>query len=320
MKNILFINTRKAQCSIYEAGKMFFDSISSNEFNFTYIEIDKLDRDKLHQGITQSGNDIRKFDVYIFNYHPGTMKGIEGIDSSKLKYLKGKTISLILEMNKNDPFPKDYMLSETDFDEYIVLDPTLETTKKNIHAFPRPIISPRDIIEHKEIPAIPIIGSFGLPGEDKNFTKILEQASKEFDKCIVRINIPQATFIEDVYRKYLINELLNTFYPNVNLQITSEYMSDEELINWCRGNDLNVFLYSRNFSGLASVTDRVIIAGTPLLVSDNTTFRHLHPYIGHFPQVTMKSAILNSRLKIEKIRKDWSTERCQEIFRKIINR
>lgn len=318
MKNILFINTKKAQCSIYEAGKMFFKSIVSSEFSFTYIEIDKLDKEKLYNGIVQSGDDIRNFDYYIFNYHPITMRNVEGIDSSKLKNFKGKTISLILEMNKDEPFPKEYMLNENDFDEYIVLDPTFNTFNFNVHSFPRPLPPLKEIIKINQIPEIPIIGSFGLPGNDKNFIKILDQASKEFNKCIIRINIPSATYMHNELKKSIVNELLSNFYPNVHLQITHEYMSDDDLIEWCRGNHLNVFLYSRNSPGLSSVTDHVIAAGSPLLVSNSSTFRHLHPYISCFPITTFREAMLYSQYGIEKIRYDWSKNKCEETFKKII--
>lgn len=67
--------------------------------------------------------------------------------------------------------------------------------------------------------------------------------------------------------------------------------------------------------GLAATPDQVIASGAPLLVSDNTTFRHLHPYIGFFPEVSFREAILKSQEGIRKIRNDWS----KEVFIKKIN-
>lgn len=319
MKNILFINTRKSQCSIYEDGQLFFQSILSNEFNFVYTEIDKLDKNKLHEGIIQLDGTIKNFDVIVINYHPITMRQVEGIDSFKLKKnLKAKTISLIFEMEIDQPFPKYYNLNEDHFDEYIVFDPTLKTQKLNVHPFPRPMPYIREMKMVRKIPDIPVIGSFGLPGVDKNMPKIIEQASKEFFKSIVRINIPSATYMGDSLKQYIIDELINNPYKNVQLEITDDYMSEENLLNWCAKNDINMFLYSRDSAGLSSVTDYVIIAGTPLLVSSNKTFRHLHPYIGYFPELTIKQALLTSQDGIKRIREDWSKDKCSQKFKKII--
>lgn len=319
MKTGLFINTRRSQCSIYESGRMFYHSILSDEYRVDYVEVQHLDKTKLHSGIISCDNLLESYDFYIFNYHPLTMRQIEGIDASKLKNLPGIKISIILEMNENQAFPIQYNLNENDFDHYIILDPTFVSSKTNLHAFPRPLTNFKDIVEIKELPEIPIIGSFGFPNDDKNFPKIIEQASKEFEKSIVKINIPRATYMDDRLRIAIIHSCLNAQRANVDLQITDYFMSDNELVDWCRGNHLNVFLYSRNMPGLAATPDQVIISGAPLLVSDNTTFRHLHPYIQYFPKLSFKEAITNSQVGIKKIREDWSKTVFVEKFKKLIN-
>jgi len=308
MKIGLFINTRQAQCSIYESGRMLYHSIISKFYRIDYVEINHLDKEKLLNGEISCHGLHNEYDFYIFNYHPLTMRKLEDIDSSKLKNLKGKKISIILEMNKDDAFPTDFNLNQDDFDDYIVLDPTFKSTKKNLHSFPRPLNNPRKIVKINSIPEVPIIGSYGFPNIDKNFHKIIQQASLEFEQSIVRINIPQASYMGQELTNQIIDECSKINAPNVYVQFTHNFMTDDELIDWCKGNHLNVFLYSRSMPGLAATPDQVIASGAPLLVSDNTTFRHLHPYIGFFPDVSFRQAILESQRGIRKIREDWSKE------------
>lgn len=315
MKIGLFINTRQANCSIYESGGMFYRAILSKFYRVDYVEVNHLDKEKLFNGEISCNGLQTEYDFYIFNYHPLTMRQLEGIDSSKLKNLKGKKISIIFEMNKDDAFPAEFNLNQDDFDDYIVLDPTFNSPKKNIHAFPRPITKTKKIAKINSVPEVPIIGSYGFPNVDKNFNQIIQQASIEFEQSIVRINIPHASYMGREITDQIINDCLKVNAPNVYVQFTHNFMTEDELIDWCSGNHLNVFLYSRSMPGLAATPDQVISSGAPLLVSNNTTFRHLHPYIGFFPEVSFRQAILESQKGIKKIREDWS----REVFIKKIN-
>jgi len=95
-------------------------------------------------------------------------------------------------------------------------------------------------------------------------------------------------------------------------------MSDDQLIDWCAGNTLNCFFYTRDLPGLAATTDQVIIAGAPVLVSTNTTFRHIHKYAQPYPTQSLKDAILNGAQNIEQMQKDWSPKACKEVLKSII--
>ena len=54
MKKGLFINTKKANCSIYSSGLMLYESTKiSSEYMLDYVEIDQLNKESLHSGIIQ---------------------------------------------------------------------------------------------------------------------------------------------------------------------------------------------------------------------------------------------------------------------------
>lgn len=322
MKTGIFINARNANCSIYSSGKMLYDTIkNSNNYTLEYVEIDKINRDKLYQGLIESNtyNVSTTYDFYIFNYHPYTMRHVEGIASENFYKLPGKLFCIILEMTKNDPFAA---IKPEGFTDLLVLDPTMNRPEKNIHAFPRPLSGFRKINIIKQIPKVPVIGTFGYGHPGKGFHKVVEAVSKEFKTAHVKINISPSTYADQWYGEAFRNEVEQQcrMYekPGLTVEFTKNYFSDEELIDWCSNNTLNCFMYDRNSPGLAAAPDQAIISGRPLAVSENTTFRHIHKYIKPYPELSLKQAILTSQEGVEKMMIDWSPEQCVKILERLI--
>lgn len=87
----LFLNTIKAQCSIYESGRMAFECLrQSDRYALDYLEIDAQ--------TPQFGI----YDFYLLNYHHATMSWL---DTRSLRQLPGKKFTLVLETLPNNPFP-----------------------------------------------------------------------------------------------------------------------------------------------------------------------------------------------------------------------
>jgi len=315
--NGLFINTIKASCSIYSSGLMLHQYLQSSEWNLDYVEVDKLSVNDLHEGKIVSDNLSEAYDFYIFNYHPWTMRQMAGVDASRLSKLPGKKYSIILEMNKNDAFPSHIGMNRSGFDGCLIIDPTFKSDDPKLHAFPRPIINCLPMKKIEVIPEIPMIGSFGYATIDKNFELIVQQASKEFEKAIVRINLPVAHYVPNDEFNKIKFDCEKYVRPGIELRLTRDYMSDSDLVQWCGENDLNCFMYNRNLTGLAATPDQSIASGAPLAVSDNTTFRHLHDYIRPFPEWTFKDSMLKSQDGIARMREAWSSEACVNRFKEI---
>lgn len=91
-------------------------------------------------------------------------------------------------------------------------------------------------------------------------------------------------------------------------------MTKDQLINWCSQNTLNCFLYDRNMPGLAATTDQAIIAGRPIAISNNETFRHLLVYLPPYPESSLKQAIETSVQGVKKMQTDWSPENFARKF------
>lgn len=274
----------------------------SDKFLLDYIEIDETNR------TIKTG-----YDFYVFNYHPLTMKWL---DTKSLKKKLGFVTTIVLETLPNDPF---VFCSKNDFDAYIVLDPTINSKNKKVYAFPRPLEK-----INFELPKInneiPIIGTFGFATKGKGFHHVVDAVNKEFDKAIVKINIPFGDFVPDSesYANFLANVCKQKAKEGIDVRITHDFMSKEELIKWCASNTLNCFLYDRNMPGLAATTDQAIVARRPLAISNNETFRHIIKYIQPYSNWDLKESIEKTEPIIDKIIQDWSPENFAKKFEEVL--
>jgi FkbM family methyltransferase len=301
----LFINNQKAQCSIYESGKMAYDClVGSEKYSLDYIEITRTEA-KLPA----------KYDFYFFNHH---FQRWHWLKTEHIRSIvPGASFALVLEVSPNDPF---VYCSPDDFDAYIVLDPTLRLRKKHAYAFPRPL-------EVSQKPAkrpggeIPVIGSFGFGTPGKGFEHVVDAVNREFDRAVVRLNIPRASYWDKDGRlgAQMGQVCKDRAKDGIEVIVTHDFMTKEELIDWCRENTLNCFLYDRNQPGLAATTDQAITAGRPLITSKNNTFRHIQQYIKPFPYQTLKEAIANTPKQIEQLQHDWSPQKFRERFEEVLD-
>ncbi|MBL0358568.1 MAG: hypothetical protein IPP72_17655 [Chitinophagaceae bacterium] len=229
----LFINNKKAKDSIYESGYMVYKSLLHSElYTLDYQEID-IDNRQVKMG----------YDFYFFNYHPVTMKWLE---TRQLKKQLGFVSTMILEVAPNDPF---VLCPERDFDLYCVLDPTVRTKQKNVFPFPRPL-EKTDFSLPVSNNEIPVIGSFGFATRGKGFQHVVEAVNKEFEKAIVKINIPYGDFVpeSEQYAKFIGDLCKQKAKPGIDVQVTHDFMSKEALIQWCGANTLNCFFVRQEYA------------------------------------------------------------------------
>lgn len=298
----LFINNKRAKDSIYESGYMVYKSLINSEiYTLDYKEIDINNRS------------IKKgYDFYFFNYHPVTMQWLQ---TKHLKKELGFVVTMILEVAPGDAF---VLCPEKHFHFYCALDPTIRQ-KHNLYPFPRPL-EKLDFQVPAVINDIPVIGSFGFATKGKGFQHVVEAVNKEFDKAVVRINIPYGDFVPESerYAKFIGDICIQKAKPGIEVQITHSFMNKEELIKWCAANTLNCFLYDRNMPGLSATTDQAITAGRPIAVSDNDTFRHITAYLRPYPKISLKDSIEKTVSIVERMKHDWQPEKFKEKFELVL--
>ncbi len=301
----LFLNTPKEDSSIYESGVMIYDNlIRSDNYTLDYKEIDKNNRDI-----------PTNYDFYAFNYH---FRDMGWMDTKKISDLPGLKLTFVLEVSPGNPF---VLLPGDDFDAYCVLDPTIDVPDKRVYAFPRALEIPLDMPSYDN-PELPVIGTFGFLTRGKGYDKVVEAVSKEFDRAVVRINIPHGK-VEPLWKRqikmyFLKRSIEKVKSPGIEVRITEDYMTKQELINWCSQNTLNCFLYDRDLPGLAATTDQCISSGRPLSVSKNETFRHILAYIEPYPKRSLKESIAVSQVEVQKMQRDWTPENFIKRFATVL--
>ena len=302
MKRGVFYNSCKSQCSIHQSGVMCYDALKNSElYTLEYRE----------------DASYTEVDFIVVNYHPVVNSWMT---ESKVREFNKPVFCIVTEVSLHS-HPLDGGAPPY-FTHYIVLDPTITETP-TIHGFGRPL----NLIDVVSVnPTIPTIGTFGFATEMKRWVELIETVNREFDEAIIRINIPHATYVPDWMRTNTNNEIMQVYprlKPNVRVELTDTYYSDTELINWCAANTINCFFYFRDTSfrtGLAAVTDQAIIAGKPILVTNDKTFRHLQKYIPVYPDIGIREAIEKTLPGVLRMREDWSAEKFRKKFEDIMSR
>lgn len=308
----VFVNTDKVRCSIHESGLMVFNCIrESDEYTITLINAHDIGQWADDDGI----------DFWVFNYHAYAMTNV---DPTTLRRLPGRVFSIVLETLPGNPFA---LCSPDDFDAYICLDPTL-TADGKVYPFPRPLemtaIAPA-ARSHPTTQGLPIIGTFGFPTVGKGFELVVDAVNREFDRAIVRINVPDGDFTGGTfclhrrnYSDYLEELCRRSAKDGVTVEFTRDFLSKDELIAWCGANTLNCFLYTRRQPGLAATTDQAIISGRPLAVSDNPTFRHIHGHLPPYPFWSLRESIERSPPIVRALQEEWSASLFARRFRALL--
>ena len=304
MLSVLFVNCKKAQCSIWDSGLMTFNALKlSKRYQIDYVEVDSDER-------TFSAD----YDVFVFNYHPITMRWL---DTRCLRRLNGLKLTVVLEVLPNDPFP---MCPRNVFDGYLVLDPTMRHEDKRVFAFPRPLEKFEPQVSYADT-SIPVIGTFGFATHGKGFERVIEAVNTEFDRAVVRINIPHGTYVarSAEYAQELADACFARARKGVEVRVTHDYMTKQQLVDWCASNTLNCFLYDRNMPGLAATTDQAIVAMRPLSVSRNDTFRHITQYVRPYPEWSLRDSIAKSLPGVAQMKADWAPARFAERFEQVLS-
>jgi hypothetical protein len=291
--NGLFVNSDAASCSIFETNLDIYN-ILVKKFNLDYMETTS-------PKVVEIKTKIKSYDYLIVNYHytvnPHMIK-------QNLSNLNIPVIGFYLEILENN-----INTNLNFFDSLCLPDPTIPQTNK-IFPFPRPILDFEPIKEKHEKS---IIGYNGFVTPGKPLDSFVNAIKNEFtnDEIIIKLNFPAATYVPNTLKitTSYINQIKSKL-PNYEIIATMHYFTKNELLCWIASCDLMMYHYHRNMAGLSATTDQAISAETPISITNCNTFRHLHPYVGYYPQISLKES-LEQKEHIKKIKKDW----CEDNFR-----
>lgn len=189
------------------------------------------------------------YDIALYNYHYATLPFVKA-DNKSVKH-----IALFHEAFMN--FTPDVIV--------------------NVCDLPRPLFEGLDLPQLKN--NLPVIGSFGFAVGDKNFPGLCQMVKDQFDKAVVRLNIPFAQYGDadgtlarneiDKCQKILDN-------GKVCLLFDHKFLSHTELIRFLAVNDVNIFNYAETCGrGLSSCIDYALSVNKPIGISKSEMFKHL---------------------------------------------
>jgi hypothetical protein len=301
---ILFINHTQQHCGVYQYGKRVSDILSlDNRFIFKYLECDNIDI---------FINELTSFkpDYLVYNWH-----------SSTLPWLNAEITNNISSIKQLYIFHEGW-LPNFKSDGYIMTDLSENEVNKQF-SIPRPIFEP----ELKKINnLIPKIGSFGFGFENKGFEKICKVVRESFDSALIHLHITNPYFGDryGVISNKVIERCKSIVKnSNIELIITNNFISNNEILDFLNNNTVNIFLYDdMPGRGLSSTIDYAISVDTPLIINNSNMFRHI---LKDKPEISIDNNSINHIINmgiepIKHFRKKWNNQNMRNKFYEILQK
>lgn len=307
---VLFVNHNKTRCGVYEFGRNIGQALKqSGRHVFLYRECGSESEllDLIRQETPAA---------IIYNYHPSTSPWVVPELTRKIRLPQ---LGMIHEVTQDIADRADNRL----FNFHIAHDPTL--LLRNPIVFKASRLCPP--YENKFAPPdVTTVGSFGFGTGGKGFEKIVEAVQSEFDRAVIRFNIPFATFGDpdgDNARRIAEDCRRRLTKPGVELQISHEFLDQERVLDFLARNTVNVFLYEDVgvARGISSATDLALAVRRPVAVSHNSMFRHLldaDPSIC-VAEKSIKTIIENGTAPLEKYYREFSEAQLVWHYERIVD-
>lgn len=302
---VLFINHSQQECGVYQYGKRVSDIISVDErYSVFYIEVNNS---------LEFINEVNRIspDIIIYNWHEATMRWLTSNITNNIKNVKQ------LFIYHESSFP-----SHLKSDGFLMTDFTEDENNRKFSIL-RPIFERQNTKTYNDIP---IIGSFGFGFENKGFERLCQVVNDSFNKAIIHLHITKAFFGDrnGIISNRIINRCRNIITnPNIELIITDNFMSNEEILEFLNKNTVNVFLYDNMPGrGLSSTIDYAVSVDVPLVVNNSNMFRHL---LADKPEISIDNNtiidIINmGNSSVQYFREKWSNDKMRDKFYKILQK
>lgn len=260
--NILIINHSVVNCGVYQYGKRFANILSkSTNHNFVYCELNS------HAELDQKIEEYNP-EIIIYNYLGGTMPWV---NEGTVQNLRVKGIKQMLIVHN--------IGYATFFDYYLHQNPYHQNVDDRNFAILRPLF---DYSPDFEMSSDTInIGSFGFGFRVKHFDQICRIVNDQLYDRKVQINLhlttshfcPNANDIQAIK-----NDCLRYITsPNINLNMTHDFMSDKQMLDFLYSNNLNIFLYQNfpQYNGISSTIDYALSVKKPIAICRSNMFSHI---------------------------------------------
>jgi hypothetical protein len=309
---VLFVSHPEKECGVHQFGKQVFQALTlSDKFDVKYAEVKDI------MDLTTAIN-ISKPEIMIVNWYTSTFPFI----STQQFRSFGIPVACIYHEITNDLAGR---LNDSLFEYYIAHDPSLQTTNGRVFVVGRPLLPFKN--KHDK-PAITTIGSLGFATPSKNFEGLVNYCHNHFDECIIRLNLPRSRFADPdgMQAKGVARRCQSIITKkNVKLEITHDFMSIEDTIDFLAKNSANAFFYNDSTNrGPSSAVDLAIAAGRPIILKKADMFRHLFnvkPSM-FLEDRSMKEILSDGEIAVKNLQQEWSLsslcKQYDDILQKII--
>jgi SAM-dependent methyltransferase len=306
---VLFVSHPKAQCGVHQFGLAVSQALrGSRRYDFQYVECG--DPEAFHAAVAS-----HRPAAIIYNYYPSTLPWLK---RSVARQHAVPHIGIMHEVTQAKANAADQRL----FDFHIGPDPTLLLTNPTVFKTGRLVT--RYDRQPPPMPEIPTIGSFGFGTAGKGFERLISLVQDEFDRAVIRLNIPFASFGDATGDKArAIGDKCRALIhkPGITLDLRHDFMSVEQLLDFLAGNSLNAFLYEQQHGrGVSSVIDHALAVKRPIAISRSSMFRHLH---GTRPPITVEQARLSQILAagfapLARYAEEWTEDNLRWDYERIL--
>lgn len=296
-QKILIISHKEQQCGIYQFGRNIANTLAKSvKYSFGYAECTSAEE------FYAIVNDVMPAAIIYNHYYAATMPWLT---KKVIHKVKVPHIGIIHEVTQQivDRLDDDF------FDFHIAPDPTL--LLKNPLVFKTGRLVP-NYENNYTAPDVPTIGSFGFGTAGKGFEKLISTIQDEFDDATIKLHIPFATFgdasgtmAQAITKKC--QELI--VKPGIRLQLSHEFLSQEQLLDFLARNSLNAFFYDENKGrGISSVIDHALATQVPIAITKSNMFRHI---FSASPSIciedsSLKQIMQNGFEPLAHYRREWS--------------
>lgn len=297
--NIFIINHSVENCGVYQYGKRFGNiATKSKNYNFMYYEMNSQEE-------LENYYEEHKPEAIIYNYLGGTMPWVTEKLVQKYRDLQVKQYLIVHNVGY-----------ATFFDYYLHQHPYYEHVDANNFALARPLFDYKPV-EIKRDDDVLHVGSFGFGFRVKYFDQICRIVNEQLSYRKVQINLhltsshfcPNANDIASIKQ-----DCLNAItHDNIKLNMTHDFLTDDEMLNFLYQNDLNIFFYQNygGYNGISSTVDYALSVKKPLAICRSNMFAHIwdvHPSIC-VENNSLLNIINNGFTPLEEKYNSWTNEK-----------
>ncbi len=297
---VLIINHDKIACGTFQFCKRIYNIVSKS-IDISYFYKECANREDYLLAVSEVNPDY-----IIYNYHFDRTPWLLEIDIAENTH--SKHYFLFHDGSIVNRYDKYLFCGE--FPNY----PTPINKDRSI-LLPRPLI---DYHGTYPVNSVPTIGSFGFATDHKRFPELVSLVNQTFDKANIRLHITSPYFgvtkgynLPDIMQKCVANNV----NPNIKLSISTNFVDDDQLLEFLAGNDINVFNYSyMQNPGISSAIDYALSVRRPFAVTRNNLFRHVAIDEVLIEKNSIQDIIDRGTAPIEKFYDMWSTDNFRKKF------